>query len=275
MLPPGSQANRIDTFITLTSTSLEQSEKTKINLEVDDTSYFLNFTRPETFITLQHCSTEDISLSMSPEFRAKFTGDFFVKEGRIELQSLAPLSFNYFNAEVLETGFIGIGVIKSSSEVRLRTTEGPITVGATQAVSFDIYTKKGDIQFTSPSGAEYSVLTEKGDIAVTSISLINISPECRLSLSTYSGSIMISLIDILTNQNCMIILNTGDGNIEVAIKGFSGVFSITTTKGVIEVPGFPSCDGNLNCQGNVDPGGPQTHSLRVESLLGNIAVTFV
>lgn len=274
-LPGGTEPDRIDTNILIKATDESELNVTAIGPIITQNGYFLNFSRPEIFQTLKKCTTEDVTLSISPSFVHNLNADLKGRNGEIRVEALTSIQFEDLNA-TLEAGSINIGVIACRNQAHFHSGSGDLRISGLFTTYLYAHTEKGVISLNGPTAADIDINTKVGRIIGTSISVSASSTVgCQVNVVSDKGDIILALLHLLTVKTCPVRVSTGNGHISMAIQGFSGTFSISTLKGDIDVPDFPECADQKECKGTVNTDGPQTHTLEIYSGLGDISLAFV
>jgi len=275
-LPPDSPPGLVQIQALLSAPSNDRLAQISIDLIETADRYQLSFSRPSLPSPLMSCSSEEASLKVSPSFPQPLNISLQAGEGFLDVKSLLTLQFLTFSAAIRE-GPITIGIVTCLDSFTATTGGGDISVASVSSSHFWAETGAGTLFLNSPFAGDYHLETKRGDIVATTMTLSPSGPsDCHLSARTARGSILISLVDLIATDPCLISLDSREGDVKVAIRGFAGRFDVQVEKrGELIIPGFDECNGVPNCSGMVDPLGNAIHAVSITARYGNIELFFV
>jgi len=266
------QTNKLSTFVDLSAVSQEALEEAAPTRSVNENESLLSFQRTPLVRTLEGCSYEEVTLTMSP-FTRVLNGTFSVHRGTIEARNIQN-QFLSFSAET-GSGQVVLGAMTCNDTLSLKSGGGSLKAGAIQSSVLIMATTSGPITLSDVLAEEVDLRTGEGLVSVSKITLLSGSHKCHASVTTTTGNIVISLIELKTTDICIISLVTIIGDVSVALKGFSGTFNVSTNNGFVNVPGFSACDGKKVCEGTANPGGLQNQQIVLATGDGSIELVFL
>lgn len=264
--------NVIETDVVLSAISQAALDQIQIVREITPNKYFLRFEREPVYSTLEHCSYEDVNIGISP-FDTTLNVTLQINAGSLEVRTLQQRFLSF--AASLQSGQVVVGLLRCQDLIQLTSLDGSIKVSTAQASELNAVSNRGPISLGSITVDKAVLFTEEGLISVSSANMLSTARACFFSAHTETGDISITLLDVTTKSGCEIELIAHTGNINVAVKRFSGSFSVKTGSGLVNVPGFPHCDGTVECGGVVDEDQGNNQKIFLQTDVGSITLVFI
>lgn len=267
---PAAALNRLETTIQLSATTDPALSGVTIQRAVTNSSYLLSFDRPAVPHTLERCSYEEVTLSLGT-FERNLNGTFALQTGSVEVLQIQN-QFTSFGV-TLGSGPITITQLRCTDALSLLASSGSIKGSTLQSSLAFLSAPGGEISVNTITAEELDVISGLG-VSITTLTLSTSLRKCAVAVEA-TATVSMSYILVSTADTCVIRVETRQGDINIALSGFSGTFSVATGKGLVNIPGFPSCDNQASCQGTANPGGSLHHQIQLTTEVGSIELVFL
>jgi len=267
---PSAAPNVIESVVRLSATTDPALSEVNIDHVATDSAYSLSFSRAAVPRTLERCSYEEVTLSLG-SFEQNLNGTFQLRDGSVDVLQIQP-QFASFSVYI-GSGPITITQLRCTDMLWLWTGSGSIKVSSLQTSLAYLNAPLGAVSINTLA-AEELYLVSGDSISFTSLALSSNLRKCAVTIEG-AATVDLAYVQLSTSSVCIIRVTTQVGDISLAISGFSGDFSATTQKGLVNIPGFPSCDNQSSCTGTANPDGPSNQQIFLETESGSIELVFV
>ena len=273
-LPFSEVKNVIETEVFIETGNSETMKQIQILLEEGPSNYSMSILRPTVSNTLQSCSNEKMSILFYQPFSNLVDLSLKSQEGPISIGTLSSTLFTTANA-ITETGSISVDYVICTQSFISKTNEGSFTIGTIRGSSVSLETGEGTIDINYISSPKVLISSNKGSIQALRIELQNITDSCDLDVKTMEGGITIPLLEAPNIGSCTLSIYSRLGNIDLVLKDFSGLFTVSAKQGEIDIPGSQQCDRANECSGSVNTNSMSESQLSVVADEGNVRIIFV